>query len=106
MIILAMLPFIGAAFIWFPASLFKLASGETTNGIGLLLYGLFIVSTIDNIIRPKIIGSRSKVHPSLILIGALGGIKLFGLIGIVVGPLILAILTVFFDLYLSEDYEN
>ena len=105
MIILAMLPFIGAAFIWFPAALFKLASGETTNGIGLLLYGLFIVSTIDNIIRPKIIGSRSKVHPALILIGALGGIKLFGLIGVIVGPLILAILTVFFDLYLSEEYE-
>jgi len=106
MIIAAMLPFIGAAFVWLPAAIFKLAAGDTTNGLGLLLYGLFIVSTIDNIIRPKIIGKRSKVHPALILIGALGGINLFGLIGIVIGPLVLAILTVFFDLYLSEEFED
>mgnify|MGYP001569397344 CR=1 FL=1 len=106
MIILAMIPFVGAAFVWLPAALFKLGSGEATNGFGLLLYGLFVVSTIDNIVRPKIIGRRSKVHPALILIGALGGIKLFGLIGIIIGPLVLSILTVFFDIYLSEEYEN
>ena len=106
MIIAAMIPFVGAAFVWLPASLLKLSAGNTTEGFGLLLYGLFIVSTIDNILRPKIIGRRSKVHPALVLVGALGGIKLFGLIGIVIGPLVLAILTVFFDLYLSEDYEE
>lgn len=106
MIIAAMLPFIGSAFVWLPAAIFKLSAGDAFNGLGLLLYGLFIVSTIDNIIRPKIIGKRSKVHPALILIGALGGIKLFGLIGIIIGPLVLAILTVFFDLYLNEEYED
>ncbi len=106
MIIAAMLPFIGAAFIWLPAAILKLAAGDTTNGFGLLLYGLFIVSTIDNLIRPKIIGQRSKVHPALILIGALGGIRIFGIIGIIIGPLILAVLSVFFDLYLSEEYAD
>ncbi len=106
MIISAMIPFAGAAFVWLPASIYKFSIGETTNGLGLFLFGLFIVSIIDNIIRPKIIGKRSKVHPALVLIGALGGIRLFGLIGVVVGPLILAILTVFFDLYLNEEYEE
>ena len=105
MAIFAMLPFIGSGFVWFPAAVYKLAINDTINGVGLLLYGLLIVSTIDNIIRPKIIGSRSKVHPAIVLIGALGGIKLFGIIGIVIGPLILAILTAFFELYLSEEYD-
>lgn len=106
MIIASMLPFIGSAFVWLPAAILKLGAGDTANGAGLLIYGLFIVSTIDNIIRPKIIGRRSKVHPALVLVGALGGIRLFGLIGIIIGPLVLAILTVFFELYLIEEYEE
>jgi len=105
MSILAMIPFVGSSFIWFPAAVYKITINDSINGIGLLIYGLLVVSTIDNIIRPKIIGRRSKVHPVLVLIGALGGIKLFGLIGIVIGPLILSILAVFFELYLTEEYD-
>jgi len=106
MVLLSLIPFVGAAFVWLPAAIIKLAAGQTFNGIGLLLYGVLIVSTIDNIIRPKIIGSRSKVHPALILLGALGGIKFFGIMGIIIGPLILSILTVFFDIYTSEEFED
>lgn len=106
MVILAMIPLIGPAFIWLPAAIIKLSTGSTADGIGLLLYGIFIVSTIDNIIRPKIIGSRSKVHPVLILLGVLGGLKLFGIIGIIIGPLILSILAVFFDIYINEEFEE
>jgi len=102
MIILSMLPFVGASFVWFPASLYKIFTGEMFNGIGLLLYGLFIVSTIDNIIRPKIVGSKGKIHPVLVLLGVLGGIRVFGLLGIILGPLILAILNVFLELYILE----
>ncbi len=106
MVILAMIPFVGAAFIWFPAAVIKLAAGDITNGVGLLLYGVLIVSTIDNIIRPKIIGSRAKIHPGLVLLGVLGGLKLFGLMGLIVGPLVLSIMTVFFDIYMSEEYDS
>lgn len=102
MIILAMLPFVGAWLIWFPAAIVKLVSGDIGNGIGLLLFGLIIVSTIDNILRPKIIGSRAKIHPVLILLGVLGGLYMFGLVGIIIGPLILAVLVVFLELYLTE----
>ncbi|MEK6952902.1 MAG: AI-2E family transporter [Nanoarchaeota archaeon] len=105
MIILSMIPLVGAAFIWFPISLIKIASGDITNGLGLLFYGLLIVSTIDNIIRPKLIGSKAKIHPALALIGVFGGLKVFGLMGIFIGPLILSILTVFFEIYTSEEYE-
>lgn len=102
MIILSMLPFVGASFVWFPAAIYKLFTGETFNGIGLILYGLFIVSTIDNIIRPKLIGSKGKIHPVMVLLGVLGGIRVFGLLGIILGPLIFAIFNVFLDIYILE----
>lgn len=105
MIIAAMIPFVGPAFIWFPAALAKLFAGDSVNGFGLLIYGLLIVSTIDNVIRPKIIGSRGGIHPVLVLLGVLGGLKVFGLIGVVFGPLILSITTVFLGFYLSEKHE-
>ncbi|MDP3917912.1 MAG: AI-2E family transporter [Candidatus Woesebacteria bacterium] len=105
MIIAAMIPFVGPAFIWFPAALAKIFAGESFNGFGLLLYGLLIVSTIDNVVRPKIIGSRGKMHPVLVLLGVLGGLKVFGLVGVVFGPLILAITMVFLEFYLSEKHD-
>ncbi|MEK6861878.1 MAG: AI-2E family transporter [Nanoarchaeota archaeon] len=106
MVILSMLPFIGAWLIWLPASLYKVFSGDLFNGFGLLLYGLLIVSTIDNIIRPKIIGSKGKVHPVLVLLGVLGGLEVFGLLGIIIGPLILSILEAFFEIYILERVEK
>lgn len=104
MIIAAMIPFVGPAFIWLPAALAKIFAGDNFNGFGLLFFGLLIVSTIDNIVRPKIIGSRGKMHPVLVLLGVLGGLKVFGLVGIVFGPLVLAITMVFLEFYLSEKH--
>ncbi len=105
MIIAAMIPFVGPAFIWFPAALAKIFAGDNFNGFGLLIYGLLVVSLVDNIIRPKIIGSRGGMHPVLVLLGVLGGLKAFGLVGIVFGPLVLAITTVFLEFYLSEKHN-
>ena len=102
MIILSMLPFVGASFVWLPASLYKIFTNDTFSGIGLLLYGLLIVSTIDNIIRPKIVGAKGKIHPVLVLLGVLGGIPVFGFLGIILGPLILAIFNVFLEIYILE----
>tara|TARA_Y100000310_G_scaffold345145_1_gene462172 strand:- start:232 stop:1269 length:1038 start_codon:yes stop_codon:yes gene_type:complete len=102
MTVLAILPFLGAFLVWLPAAIFKLAIGDTFNGLGIFFFGIFIISTIDNLIRPGIIGSRGKIHPALVLLGVLGGIELFGFLGIIIGPVILSILTVFLDLYLLE----
>ena len=101
-VIVAILPFVGAALVWLPAAIFQLAIGETFNGLGLLFYGMFIISTIDNLVRPSIIGSRAKIHPAVVLLGVLGGIEIFGFLGIIIGPLILSIMTIFLDLYLVE----
>ncbi|MBI5266002.1 MAG: AI-2E family transporter, partial [candidate division Zixibacteria bacterium] len=60
---------------------------------------ILIVSTVDNFIKPKLIGDRLKVHPLLILLAILGGLRLFGILGIVYGPLIVAIFLALLKVY-------
>lgn len=101
----AILPFFGSALVWLPVAIIKLISGDNTNGIGLLIYGVLVISSVDNLIKVKIIGSGAKLHPILSLLGVLGGLNVFGLLGIIIGPLSLAILMVFFEFYLDEKKE-
>lgn len=110
MAIFALVPFVGTAVVWLPAALFLMVVGASEgnpsvvwNGIGLLLWGSLIVSTADNFLKPKIIGDRAGVHPALILVGALGGLVLFGFIGFVIGPLILGLLKTLLDIYEREE---
>lgn len=102
MAIASMLPFLGPYLVWLPAAFIQMASGNMFQGVGLLLYGVFIVSTVDNVVRPKIIGRKGKIHPLLVLLGVLGGLEVFGLLGVIIGPLILALMTVFVQLFFLE----
>ena len=96
--ILALIPFIGAAIIWVPVVIIQLFNGAVGPAIGITVGGL-IISSIDTFIKPKIVGQKAAIHPILIILGFLGGISLFGIIGIIVGPLILALLVTFFRMY-------
>lgn len=105
----ALIPFIGTWVVWFPASIYLgltgYLQGETGllwRGIGLFFYGLLIISTADNILKPIIVAGRAKIHPLLILIGILGGLFVFGLIGLIIGPLILALLQTLLQIYERE----
>ena len=109
MIFTALIPYIGSSVIWFPASLILLFNGyvnmETTlviKGILLMLYGIFVVGTIDNILKPKIIGNKGGLHPVLVLLGVVGGLNFLGFVGIIVGPIILAMLVTFIKIYEEE----
>jgi len=93
----ALIPFVGPPIIYVPVALFQIFTGLSqsdntlvSKGIFLLLYGILVVSSIDNILRPKLIGDRAKMHPILVLLGVVGGLKLFGIVGLVIGPVILA----------------
>ena len=104
----ALLPFIGTGIIWAPIGIFLILNGlfisDTSliwKGIGLLIYGALVISTIDNVIRPKIIGDKSMLHPTLALLGVVGGIYLLGFIGVIIGPVILALLVIYLDMYES-----
>lgn len=99
MMITAFIPVLGTPLIWVPAAVGLILDGKATRGILLLIYGATIVMNIDNFLRPKLVSGRSNVHPVLILIGVLGGLKVFGFIGMLMGPLILAILVALIKFY-------
>ncbi|HLD03123.1 MAG TPA: AI-2E family transporter [Candidatus Nanoarchaeia archaeon] len=91
MIILSMIPMLGPYLVWIPATILLYLNGHVGKAIGLAIYSILVVSNIDNFVRPKLIGSKIGVHPVFVLIGVLGGLAAFGLIGILLGPLIFAI---------------
>lgn len=93
--ILSFLPLVGAAFVWIPAVIVQLFQADYTAAIGILAAGLFI-SVLDNFLRPIVQKTVGKIHPFLSLLGIVIGVSLFGLMGIVIGPLLLSyfILTV------------
>src|SRR3989344_7503593 len=91
MIILSMIPMLGPYLVWIPATILLYLNGHVGKAIGLAIYSILVVSNIDNFVRPKLIGSKIGVHPVFVLIGVLGGLAAFGLIGKLFGPLIFAI---------------
>ena len=104
MTILALIPAIGTTIIWVPAILIKFAGSEINSAIIILISGI-IMFTIDNFYRPKIIGKKAKIHPIIILIGVLGGLFMFGIVGFLIGPLILALFLTFLKIYETEKSE-
>jgi predicted PurR-regulated permease PerM len=108
----AIVPGIGSALVWLPASLILIADGISSgsntvvfNGIGLMVYGLVLISTIDNFVKPKLIGNRAQLHPAFVLLGILGGLMMFGLIGVILGPLILALFVTFVEIYEETEFD-
>ncbi len=96
----SLIPFLGAYVVWLPAAILLIANGNSAGdggmvlrGLILIFYGFFFISSIDNILKPKLIGRRANLHPALVLLGVIGGIATFGVIGIIIGPVIIALAT-------------
>ena len=107
----ALVPAVGTVIIWMPASLYLILSGYLTqdyitiaNGIGLFVYGVLIISTIDNILRVKILEAKADVHPLIVIAGIIGGVNLFGVIGLFLGPILLPMLITYFETF-RERFE-
>lgn len=90
MALLAFLPVIGPWLVWGPAGVGLILAGSTGRGVTLLVLGFVLVSGVDNVMRPILIADRSQLHGLLVFISVLGGISTFGLLGVVLGPLIVA----------------
>ncbi len=107
--ILGLFPLVGSAIVWGPAALMLILQGIFQNsnsmiarGVGLGIYSALLISSLDNTLKPKLMGQKAKVHPGVILMGLIGGIFFFGPIGVVLGPLTLALLIVLIDAYIIE----
>ena len=106
---LALIPFLGAGLVWLPAAIFVLSQGLMQDSawlivksIGLAAYGLFIISGADNVLRPKLVGSKAKIHPAIILLGIFGGVFTLGAIGVILGPLLLSLTVVLIEVFLAK----
>jgi predicted PurR-regulated permease PerM len=100
----ALFPYLGTGIVWVPASIFLFLDGLFQNsqgimlrGIGLFIYSFVVVGGIDNLLRPKLMGEKAKVHPAIMMIGVIGGVFTLGALGVLIGPLVLALTSVIVD---------
>ncbi len=98
-------PIIGTAVVWVPLAVYLLIIGNPFSLIGVLIFGL-ISSSLDNFLRPIIVSRRSNVNSLLILIGMIGGLFMFGILGFILGPLILAYLLIILELYRNRKISS
>lgn len=102
MLLFSVIPMVGTAIIWIPAGIILLLTGAIWQGIFVLLFGALVISTIDNILRPKLVGKDTQMHPLLIFFATIGGIALFGLPGFVIGPIIISLFVALAEIYRTE----
>ncbi len=99
MTVLSIIPVIGSGLVWFPAVINLYATGAYMSATGLLLFCGLLVSSIDNVLRPILVGRDTKMHELLIFFGTFGGISLFGIAGFIVGPVIAALFITVWEIY-------
>ncbi len=99
MALLSFIPIGGTALIWGPASILLLIGGGILKGLILLGLGVFVISMVDNLLRPFFISTRTKIHPLLLFFAVLGGVQAFGLIGLVAGPLVATLFLTLIEIY-------
>ncbi|MDH3735381.1 MAG: AI-2E family transporter, partial [Gemmatimonadota bacterium] len=99
MAVLSIIPGIGAALVWVPAGIYLISVGETGAGIGVLIWCGIVVSTVDNLLRPWLVGRDTQMPDLMILLGTLGGLAVFGAAGVIVGPIVAALFITVWELY-------
>ncbi len=102
--LLAFVPFVGAAGVWIPATLIFFLTGNTQSAIILAIYGTLLISGVDNILKPILIRGRSSLHPVILFLAILGGLKWVGPLGILLGPVLVAVFLAALKIY-KKDYR-
>jgi len=99
MAVLSFLPVIGGSLVWAPTAVALAIQGRWVAAIGLSIWGALVISLVENILRPMVISGRTKMHPLLIFLAVLGGIHAFGMLGLFLGPVLVALVTGVLDVY-------
>ncbi len=98
----SIIPVVGSALIWAPVAIYLLVTGALWKGVFLLVWGVLVVSAIDNVIRPWVVGGRVELHPLVLVFFILGGVEAFGFLGLFLGPVIASVLAALFDILREE----
>ncbi len=98
MIVLSIIPAVGSFIVWFPVAIYLFATGQLWQGIVLTIGGI-LIGILDNLLRPPLVGKDIEMHPILILFSTIGGLGLFGISGVVIGPIFAAFFLGVLDMY-------
>ncbi|MBK1705296.1 AI-2E family transporter [Halochromatium glycolicum] len=99
MAVLSIIPGIGSALVWAPASVILLVQGNIGAGIGLFAFCALVVGSIDNVLRPILVGKHTDMHELMIFFGTLGGLFMFGMAGLLIGPVIASLFITIWEIY-------
>ena len=99
MTILSIIPGIGSALVWLPAAVILMAMGEAWRGLGLAAFGAIVIGSLDNLLRPLLVGRDTQMHELLIFFSTLGGLMMFGVMGFIVGPILAALFVTVWEMF-------
>jgi predicted PurR-regulated permease PerM len=102
----SVIPILGPLFVWLPIAMYLLATGEATTAFLFILYNIFLVSNVDNLLRLYFISRKTKLSQVVVLVGMTGGLLIFGILGILLGPLILAYFIIFLEAYRKDELSS
>jgi predicted PurR-regulated permease PerM len=103
MTFLSMIPMLGAFLVWVPAAIYLAVTGHIPKAIVLTVWGVLVIGMIDNFLRPKLVGGRTRLHELLIFFAVLGGLQVFGVLGFVLGPVVLAVTLALIDVFRAAE---
>jgi predicted PurR-regulated permease PerM len=109
MAVFSMLPGLGTAIVWVPVCIYLFATGRTGVSIGLVVYFLLVVGSVDNLLRPRLVGKGTQMPDLLVLLSTLGGLMMFGAVGFILGPVLAALFVTIwgiFNAFVRESRES
>jgi predicted PurR-regulated permease PerM len=105
MAVLSLIPSVGSAIVWLPAAIILIFTGHIVKAVILIIFCGLVVGSLDNLLRPKLVGKDTQMHELMILFGTLGGILLFGMVGIIIGPIIAGLFVTLWEIFATEFSE-
>ena len=101
-VLVGVIPIIGPWFVWIPVDIYLFVANKPGAGMGLFIYGMLLINWVDTIVRPMIVSRRTQINRGIILVGMIGGLFVFGLLGLIIGPLILAYVLLVLEIYRKQ----
>lgn len=106
MTILSTIPMLGSFLVWVPAAIILALSGHWIKAVVLAAWGVLVIGMADNFLRPRLVGQKTKLHELFIFFSVLGGLRVFGVVGILLGPVVLAITIALLDVFKQGSVEQ
>jgi predicted PurR-regulated permease PerM len=106
MALLSMIPMLGSFVVWVPAAIYLAATGHWGKAAALVAWGAVVIGFMDNVLRPKLVGERTRLHELLIFFSVLGGLQVFGVLGLLLGPVVVAITLALLEVFRQSTYAD